>query len=166
MVMRKARPTWGAVAVAAVALGWSLGCAGLVGYGTLQAEAPVQPGVPFEVQFTPEGTGPYKVWLAFDVDWTGVDYGLVGDLSVSGDGQPDDRWTVKLSSEGTPIPGQGMRRTLYQQVYTVNGQGHAKMTIHLVDLPELVPGQKTRIQGRLQPAGGTTVNSLKVQVTD
>ncbi len=152
--------------LAAMAVGLILGCAGLMGFGKVQAQAPVKPGQPFEVGFTPDTSGPYKVWLRFDVGYTGPDYGVVGDFSLVDGDRKAREWALKLSSSGAPVEGERGRLTLYQEQYQVNGKGRAKMTIRLVELPELTPGQPVKIRGAFRPVSGTTVDELELVITD
>jgi len=71
---------------------------------------------------------------------------------------------MKLSENGSPVAGG--RFTLNSSKTQSGGQGRVSETIYLVELPALPIGTSVSISGTFTAAPGTTINQMRLVVTD
>lgn len=151
-------------ATAAVGLVMALGCAGMMGYGTEQNSIAVQSSTPFTLNYKAADGEPHNLWLDYSVTYLGSDFLVSGPIDAATGGSSVGTWSMNLTKNGTPV--SGGRFVMNSSESTLNGQGNARATIFLVELPAQPAGTAVTVSGTFTPAAGTTVNTLRLVVTD
>jgi hypothetical protein len=154
------------VGLGAVAAAVTLGCSGLMGFGTPVGTAPVSSGVPWSLSYSPATAEPHQLWIAYDLESTGGGtYRVSGDVSCAGPGGTET-WALDLTDSGGPIVGQGMRKTIGTKEWNVGSDHSASGTIWGTELPGAPPGASVTCSGTWTAASNTTIRSLEAIVTD
>ena len=143
-----------------------LGCLRLFGYGNEIAGADVEPGLPFELVYTPRSGEPHQLWLTYDVVYQGNDFHLEGPFAVHRGQESLAAWTLALGKEGGPIEGVSSRKSVKTVEFQSDAEGSMSSTVHLVELAGTPAGEPVTVRGTWTAAPGTTVNALRLVVTD
>ena len=153
----------------------ALGCSGLMGYGTELSDTQIQSTTPFSLNYLSIKPEPHHLWLDYDISHSGQvtstgrsnikrTYLVTGPINASMSGTSVGSWTMKLSENGSPVAGG--RFTLNSSKTQSGGQGRVSETIYLVELPALPIGTSVSISGTFTAAPGTTINQMRLVVTD
>lgn len=144
----------------------SLGCSGIMGFGTPLSRTAVSSGTPWSVQYTASSSKPHQLWLEYDLSATGMTYRVSGDILVAdAGGTMAQSWPLDFTKTGSPVPGSG-RVTLYQRSFTNNGTLSESATVWLVELPAVPAGTDVTVSGTWTLDPNTTASQLDVVVTD
>lgn len=143
-----------------------LGCLRLLGYGDEIAGADVEAGRPFELVYTPQSGEPHQLWLTYDVEYQGSDFRLEGPFAVQREQESLAAWTLALGKEDGPIEGASVRKSLKTVEIQSNDEGSMSSTVHVVELVGIPAGERGTVRGIWTATPGTTVNALRLVVTD
>ncbi len=142
-----------------------LGCGGLMGYGKEVGFTTATNAAPFSLSYTPATNLPHQVWLDYDLTLNG-DWKVTGNVDAATSGASAGTWTLDFTSDGSPIVGGSGRVTLNSFETNVNGSGSAKGTIYLFEIPGQPTGTPVDVTGTFTAGPSTTINSLRLVVTD
>ena len=149
--------------VAAVLGLFGLGCSGMMGYGKEVASTPVNNASAFTVSYTPATDKPHQLWLDYDLTLNG-DWLVTGDVDVAAAGTSIAHGSLDFKKEGSPM--SSSRVTLNSVESEMNGNGSARGTIWLKELPSQPAGTKVDVTGTFTAGPQTAVNSMRLVVTE
>jgi len=149
-----------AIGVLGLLLGISLGCAGLMGYGTEMAKAPILSGQPFSLSWTTASPDPHQIWFDIDLNANTSSYGVQGTMATA-----SSSWVVDLDNQGAPVVGGSGRMTMNWVEKNFGNISSARGTIYAVEIPAVPVGTAMTLSGTLTLAPGTT-GRVEVIVTD
>ena len=149
-----------AIAALGVLAGISLGCAGLMGYGTEMAKAPIVSGQPFTLSWTTASPDPHQIWFNLDLHANTSSYGVKGTMATG-----TSNWVVDLDNQGAPVVGESGRMTMNWVEKNFGNTSSARGTIYAVEIPAVPVGTAMTLSGTLTLAPGT-VGTVEVVVTD
>lgn len=146
----------------------------------LVAGTETSPGEEFSLEAAPANGSNYKLWLKYDINWTGREheYGLVFDLDIRVDGQTcfngqlrtgsravteSDRQKIKerILAGNKSLPDGVIAPTRVKCSKGRRGGIHfERATMAITETGSRRPGSVVSVSGKVSPSEGTEVNSL------
>ena len=143
----------------------TLGCGGMMGYGNEVGSTAITSGAPLSVSYVPASNLPHQVWLDYDLTLNG-DWKVTGNVDAFAAGAPVGSWVVDFTADGSPVQGGSGRVTLNSFETNVGGSGSAKGTIYLFEIPGSPTGTAVDLSGSFSAGPSTSINSMRLVVTD
>ncbi len=147
-------------------LAWR-GLSGAIG-GQEVASIPVNPAMPFVLQYQQGDNRSHRVWLQLDTNYTqGLQ--LNGSLTVAVNGTVIQQHALAFQRRGAcenPIQGQSSSFCMGWVSSNFNGNGSSRGKTRLFEIPAQAQGATVVVSGLLAPGYGTTANQLRIYVAE